>query len=81
MESKMDLVNTLVYRLADRVDMPIGELKAAIEISMFEYKLTPIISKSSLLFLTMSATFTPIEPVIPNTHNFFIITILTLKQG
>lgn len=37
MESKHDLVNALVYRLADRVDMPIGELKAAIEISMFDY--------------------------------------------
>lgn len=37
MESKGDLVNALVYRLADRVDMPISELKAAIEISMFDY--------------------------------------------
>lgn len=38
MENKTDLVNALVYRLADRVDMPISELKAAIEISMFDYK-------------------------------------------
>lgn len=37
MESKMDLVNTLVYRLADRTDMSISELKSAIEISMFDY--------------------------------------------
>lgn len=37
MESKMDLVNALVYRLADKTDMPISELKAAIEISMYDY--------------------------------------------
>lgn len=42
MESKDDLVNALVYRLADRVDMPIGELKAAIEVSMFDYNVKRI---------------------------------------
>ena len=42
MESKADLVNSLVYRLADKVEMPISELKAAIEISMYEYNIEKI---------------------------------------
>ena len=42
MESKTDLVNSLVYRLADKVEMPISELKAAIEISMYEYNIEKI---------------------------------------
>ena len=42
MESKADLVNSLVYRLADKVEMPISELKMAIEISMFEYSVERI---------------------------------------
>ena len=42
MESKADLVNCLVYRLADKVEMPISELKAAIEISMYEYNIEKI---------------------------------------
>ena len=42
MESKADLVNSLVYRLADKVDMPISELKAVIEISMYEYNIEKI---------------------------------------
>lgn len=42
MESKADLVNNLVYRLADKVEMPISELKAAIEISMYEYNIEKI---------------------------------------
>lgn len=37
METKSDLVNTLVYRLADNVNMSIMELKAAIELSMIDY--------------------------------------------
>lgn len=42
MENKTDLVNALVYRLADNVNMSIGELKAAIEISMFDYNVEKI---------------------------------------
>lgn len=42
MESKADLVNALVYRLADKTEMSIGELKSAIEISMFEYSVERI---------------------------------------
>ena len=42
MESKADLVNSLVYRLADKVEIPISELKAAIEISMYEYNIEKI---------------------------------------
>lgn len=42
METKSDLVNALVYRLADNVNMSIGELKAAIEISMFDYNVERI---------------------------------------
>ena len=44
MESKADLVNSLVYRLADKVEMPISELKAAIEISMYEYNIEKIVT-------------------------------------
>ena len=42
MESKVDLVNALVYRLADDVNLSIGELKQRIEISMLEYSVEKI---------------------------------------
>ena len=42
METKSDLVNALVYRLADNVNMSIMELKSAIEISMFDYNVERI---------------------------------------
>ena len=42
MESKMDLVNMLVYRLADDVNLSISELKSRIEISMMDYNVEKI---------------------------------------
>lgn len=42
METKSDLVNALVYRLADNVNMSVMELKSAIEISMFDYNVERI---------------------------------------
>ena len=39
MESKSDLVNALVYQLADEVNLSISELKSRIEISMINYNI------------------------------------------
>lgn len=44
MESKADLVNSLVYRLADKVEIPISELKAAIEMTMYDYNIEKVVS-------------------------------------